>query len=169
MVLQEMKLVAKSSFSPLETLRKGAPIGVPDVFKLKDVSLIGVEEVVERENNNEEQNDGRQSVRAHFPLTYGLPRVRLVRNIAKQQQQKQQQPPPSSRQGLRIGVVLSGGQAPGGHNVIAGLFDFVKAWALDHALDPSAGALVGAPCTMHDAAPLSLPPMPVTILRPYTP
>lgn len=27
---------------------------------------------------------------------------------------------------LRIGVVLSGGQAPGGHNVISGLFDFVK-------------------------------------------
>lgn len=27
---------------------------------------------------------------------------------------------------LRIGIVLSGGPAPGGHNVIAGLFDFVK-------------------------------------------
>jgi hypothetical protein len=164
MVLQDMKLVAKSSFSPLEALRKGAPIGVPDVFKLKDVSLIRVVEVVERENNNEEENDGQQSVRAHFPLTYGLPRVRLERNVAKQQQQ--QQLTHLSRQGLRIGVVLSGGQAPGGHNVIAGLFDFVKAWAFDHALDPSAGALVGAPCTM---PPLSVPPIRVTILRPYTP
>ena len=27
---------------------------------------------------------------------------------------------------LRIGVVLSGGQAPGGHNVIMGVFDFIK-------------------------------------------
>lgn len=27
---------------------------------------------------------------------------------------------------LRVGVVLSGGQAPGGHNVIAGIFDFIK-------------------------------------------
>ena len=27
---------------------------------------------------------------------------------------------------LRVGVVLSGGQASGGHNVIAGLYDFIK-------------------------------------------
>lgn len=27
---------------------------------------------------------------------------------------------------LRVGVVLSGGQAPGGHNVIAGVYDFIK-------------------------------------------
>ena len=27
---------------------------------------------------------------------------------------------------LKIGCVLSGGQAPGGHNVISGLFDMVK-------------------------------------------
>lgn len=27
---------------------------------------------------------------------------------------------------LRIGVVLSGGQAPGGHNVIAGIFDYLE-------------------------------------------
>ena len=30
-------------------------------------------------------------------------------------------PPPKSRKKLKFGVVLSGGQAPGGHNVIAGL------------------------------------------------
>ncbi|KAL3623724.1 hypothetical protein CASFOL_032540 [Castilleja foliolosa] len=29
-------------------------------------------------------------------------------------------------QSLKIGVVLSGGQAPGGHNVISGLFDYVQ-------------------------------------------
>ena len=28
---------------------------------------------------------------------------------------------------IKIGVVLSGGQAPGGHNVIVGLYDFVNA------------------------------------------
>ncbi len=32
------------------------------------------------------------------------------------------------RSPLRIGVVLSGGQAPGGHNVISGVFDFIKAY-----------------------------------------
>lgn len=30
---------------------------------------------------------------------------------------------------LKIGVVLSGGQAPGGHNVIAGIFDYLQAHA----------------------------------------
>ena len=29
---------------------------------------------------------------------------------------------------IKVGVVLSGGQAPGGHNVIAGIFDGIKAW-----------------------------------------
>ncbi|CAL5361644.1 unnamed protein product [Camellia sinensis] len=27
---------------------------------------------------------------------------------------------------LKIGVVLSGGQAPGGHNVISGIFDYLQ-------------------------------------------
>lgn len=27
---------------------------------------------------------------------------------------------------LRVGCVLSGGQAPGGHNVIVGIYDFIK-------------------------------------------
>lgn len=29
-------------------------------------------------------------------------------------------------QGLTLGVVLSGGQAPGGHNVIAGIYDYIN-------------------------------------------
>ena len=32
---------------------------------------------------------------------------------------------------FRVGVVLSGGQAPGGHNVIAGIYDGVKQWHQD--------------------------------------
>lgn len=31
-----------------------------------------------------------------------------------------------SYQAINVGVILSGGQAPGGHNVIAGLFDGLK-------------------------------------------
>eukprot|EP01041_Mallomonas_annulata_P009984 gene9985-20762_t len=50
-----------------------------------------------------------------FPNTYGRARISLkpsgeVKNSAP----------------FRIGVVLSGGQAPGGHNVIAGIYDYVK-------------------------------------------
>ncbi|CAO2823624.1 unnamed protein product [Amaranthus hypochondriacus] len=37
----------------------------------------------------------------------------------------------SSNQKLKIGVVLSGGQAPGGHNVICGIFDYLQARTKD--------------------------------------
>lgn len=55
-----------------------------------------------------------EKIQALFPCTYGLPRVEY-----EECENKQWKP-------MNIGVVLSGGQAPGGHNVIAGIFDFVK-------------------------------------------
>ena len=50
-----------------------------------------------------------------FPNTYGMPVIEFVKGEAKQY--------PS----YNVGVILSGGQAPAGHNVISGLFDGVKA------------------------------------------
>ncbi|GAB4190994.1 MAG: diphosphate--fructose-6-phosphate 1-phosphotransferase [Simkaniaceae bacterium] len=55
-----------------------------------------------------------EKIQEIFPQTYGQPLVSL------------QQGKPSSQERLIIGVVLSGGQAAGGHNVIAGLFDAMK-------------------------------------------
>ncbi len=55
------------------------------------------------------------AIRKIFPHSYGLPIVSFV---------------PGSREAVKsfnVGVILSGGQAPGGHNVIAGLFDALKA------------------------------------------
>ena len=49
-----------------------------------------------------------------FPNTYGMPLVEFV---------------PGDKPvacALNVGIILSGGQAPGGHNVISGLFDAVK-------------------------------------------
>ncbi|HEY3376424.1 MAG TPA: diphosphate--fructose-6-phosphate 1-phosphotransferase [Armatimonadota bacterium] len=51
-----------------------------------------------------------------FPNTYGQPEAKLVAGAGN-----------ISTAALKVGVVLSGGQAPGGHNVIAGLFDALKA------------------------------------------
>ncbi|XP_010476153.1 PREDICTED: pyrophosphate--fructose 6-phosphate 1-phosphotransferase subunit beta 1 [Camelina sativa] len=51
-----------------------------------------------------------------FPGLYGQPSVAVVPD----------QNAPTSAQKLKIGVVLSGGQAPGGHNVISGLFDYLQ-------------------------------------------
>lgn len=50
-----------------------------------------------------------------FPNTYGLPELRFERN-----------PNPTTGAPINVGVILSGGQAPGGHNVICGLFDGIK-------------------------------------------
>ncbi|MDR3250209.1 MAG: diphosphate--fructose-6-phosphate 1-phosphotransferase [Tannerella sp.] len=59
----------------------------------------------------------REKIRELFPNTYGMPVVRFERSDEK-----------SSGEAVNVGVILSGGQAPGGHNVIAGLFDgIVKA------------------------------------------
>ncbi|MBO1362456.1 diphosphate--fructose-6-phosphate 1-phosphotransferase [Prevotella sp. A2931] len=49
-----------------------------------------------------------------FPNTYGMPLVEFVPGVE------------TNTAELNIGVILSGGQAPGGHNVISGLFDAVK-------------------------------------------
>ncbi|MBR4367019.1 MAG: diphosphate--fructose-6-phosphate 1-phosphotransferase [Bacteroidaceae bacterium] len=57
-----------------------------------------------------------------FPNTYGMPVIEFVKGEAKQY--------PS----YNVGVILSGGQAPGGHNVISGLFDGVKATNPDNKL-----------------------------------
>ncbi|OAY25876.1 pyrophosphate--fructose 6-phosphate 1-phosphotransferase subunit beta [Manihot esculenta] len=52
-----------------------------------------------------------------FPNLFGQPSSMLVPNGADAV---------LSDQKLKIGVVLSGGQAPGGHNVICGIFDYLQ-------------------------------------------
>ncbi len=54
-------------------------------------------------------------IKALFPNTYGMPLVEFVPTDEK----KEYAP-------INIGVILSGGQAPGGHNVICGLYDELK-------------------------------------------
>jgi pyrophosphate--fructose-6-phosphate 1-phosphotransferase len=50
-----------------------------------------------------------------FPNTYGMPLISFEAGEVKK-----------DRQPLNVGVILSGGQAPGGHNVISGIFDGIK-------------------------------------------
>ncbi|KAG6544238.1 hypothetical protein Mapa_014341 [Marchantia paleacea] len=51
-----------------------------------------------------------------FPNLYGQPHVELVPSAK----------PTFTEKKLKVGVVLSGGQAPGGHNVIAGIYDYLQ-------------------------------------------
>lgn len=55
-----------------------------------------------------------EEIKALFPNTYGLPTLHLEPG------EKKEYP------AIAVGVILSGGQAPGGHNVIAGLYDGLK-------------------------------------------
>lgn len=62
------------------------------------------------------QSVGNQDeIKALFPNTYGMPLVEFVPTDVK----KEYAP-------MNIGIILSGGQAPGGHNVICGLYDELK-------------------------------------------
>jgi len=54
-------------------------------------------------------------IRALFPNTFDLPAVTFENGTAA-----------AATSPIRVGVILSGGPAPGGHNVIAGLFDAIK-------------------------------------------
>ncbi|MDR3266171.1 MAG: diphosphate--fructose-6-phosphate 1-phosphotransferase [Tannerella sp.] len=56
-----------------------------------------------------------EEIKKIFPNTYGMPII----TFEKSNEQK-------SIPAVHAGVILSGGQAPGGHNVIAGLFDGLK-------------------------------------------
>ena len=54
-------------------------------------------------------------VKKLFPHSYGVPIVRFEKGSGS-----------ATNRELRVGVILSGGQAPGGHNVITGLYDGLK-------------------------------------------
>ena len=56
-----------------------------------------------------------EEIKKLFPNTYGLPLVEFVPS-----EEKKDYAP------INVGVILSGGQAPGGHNVICGIFDMLK-------------------------------------------
>lgn len=55
-----------------------------------------------------------EEIKNLFPNTYGMPLIQFKEGEAK------------SYPAVNVGVILSGGQAPGGHNVISGLFDGLK-------------------------------------------
>jgi pyrophosphate--fructose-6-phosphate 1-phosphotransferase len=57
-----------------------------------------------------------EDIKKLFPNTYGMPIITFEKSNEKK-----------GLPSVNVGVILSGGQAPGGHNVIAGLFDGIKA------------------------------------------
>ncbi|MDR2627921.1 MAG: diphosphate--fructose-6-phosphate 1-phosphotransferase, partial [Dysgonamonadaceae bacterium] len=71
--------------------------------------------VVAKEGEKTQSVADRDAIKALFPNTYGMPIIRFEATNDT-----------PSYAPVNVGVLLSGGQAPGGHNVIAGLFDGIK-------------------------------------------
>lgn len=78
--------------------------------------------VVAKEGEPTQSVGNQEEIKAMFPNTYGMPVVEFVEGEVKEYAP------------FNVGVILSGGQAPGGHNVISGLFDGIKSLNKDSKL-----------------------------------
>jgi len=96
--------------SPLQRARREYAPVLPARLQ-KDISKITI-----RYGQETESVDNQRKMKELFPHTYGKPMVEFVEGTSS-----------GNAEPIRIGVVLSGGQAPGGHNVIAGIYDAMKA------------------------------------------
>ena len=96
--------------SPLQSARFAYAPKLPAILRGN------IDQVTTVKGSAAEPSEDRDRLRATFPRTYGLPTVTLAAG-----------PNAAVRKTMRIGVILSGGPAPGGHNVIAGIFDAMKA------------------------------------------
>lgn len=92
--------------SPLQKARAAYKPKLP-------VVLTGAVKAVEGKPTQSVANQ--DEIQRLFPNTYGLPELRFEKNTN-----------PTAGKPVNVGVILSGGQAPGGHNVICGLFDGIK-------------------------------------------
>ena len=75
----------------------------------------GINHLISQEGSATESVANQEEIKALFKNTYGKPTVTFQTSTE------------SNHSDVRnVGVILSGGQAPGGHNVIAGLYDALK-------------------------------------------
>jgi len=96
--------------SPLQQLRHGYKPKLPKILS-EDITTIAA--VFGEKTAPKRDQD---LIRALFPHTYGKSRVSFAKG-----------PNPAIGEKRNVAVILSGGQAPGGHNVISGIFDALKA------------------------------------------
>ncbi|MEI6677153.1 MAG: diphosphate--fructose-6-phosphate 1-phosphotransferase [Mariniphaga sp.] len=76
-------------------------------------ALAGIVKLVEGEKTDSVADQ--KEIKELFPGTYGMPIIKFEEGVSGLESLE-----------VNVGVILSGGQAPGGHNVIAGLFDGLK-------------------------------------------
>ena len=91
--------------SALQVARAAYQPKLPQALK---GAVVAVEGAATQSVGNQEE------IKAMFPNTYGMPVITFEAGEQKEME------------AFNVGIILSGGQAPGGHNVISGLYDGVK-------------------------------------------
>ena len=86
------------------------------VPKLPGMLRNGIADICVKEGEATTSAADQDKIKALFPNTYGKKEITFVKGQNTSEQKKQV-----------VGVILSGGQAPGGHNVVCGLYDALKA------------------------------------------
>ena len=105
------------NLSPLQKARYEYEPKLPGMLR-NGVSEICVEEGAETSSVADQDK-----IKALFPNTYGKKEITFKKGSNTAAAKKQV-----------VGVILSGGQAPGGHNVVSGLYDAIKAASKENVL-----------------------------------
>lgn len=106
-----------SKLSPLQKLRYTYEPKLPKMLRN------GISEISVKEGQETQSVADQEKVKALFPHTYGKKEITFTKGENTSLAKKQV-----------VGVILSGGQAPGGHNVVSGLYDALKATNKDNVL-----------------------------------
>ena len=103
--------------SPLQTARYQYSPKLPGMLRN------GISEICVKNGSATQSVADQEKIKALFPNTYGKNEITFQKGANTSEAKKQ-----------AVGVILSGGQAPGGHNVICGLYDALKATDKDNVL-----------------------------------
>ena len=98
------------SLSPLQKARYEYSPKLPGMLRH------GISEICVKEGEDTQSVADQEKIKALFPNTYGKKEITFQKGQNTSAPKKQV-----------VGVILSGGQAPGGHNVVCGLYDALKA------------------------------------------
>ena len=91
--------------------------------KLPGMLRNGIADICVNEGAETQSVADQEKIKALFPNTYGKKEITFAKGQNTSEAKKQV-----------VGVILSGGQAPGGHNVVCGLYDALKATNKDNVL-----------------------------------
>ncbi len=84
--------------------------------KLPGMLRNGIDNICVKEGDSTQSVADQEKIKSLFPNTYGKKEITFQKGKNTSTNKKQV-----------VGVILSGGQAPGGHNVVCGLYDALKA------------------------------------------